>query len=168
MQHVDHIARRALTGIESQNNSELDGLVDGVGGGADGVAVLPLQQQPRLLRAGVEGLVRVLRAEPSASLRACASAAGCAAADRSRDRAAPSRSARASGSAADSRAPAARTATPRARREALPARRSRPRRCSSPRAACAPPTRRARDRGSSRGPASQTAERPTLGGRLST
>ena len=35
-------------------------MIDGVGGGADGVAVLPLHQNPRLLRARVERLVRVL------------------------------------------------------------------------------------------------------------
>ena len=35
-------------------------MIDGVGGGADGIAVLPLHQNPRFLRARVERLVRIL------------------------------------------------------------------------------------------------------------
>ena len=61
MQHVDHVAGRSLAVREPERGeSVLDGLIDGVGGGADGVAVLPFHQNPRFLRARVERLVRVL------------------------------------------------------------------------------------------------------------
>lgn len=43
-----------------KRESVLDGLIDGVGGGADGIAVLPLHQNPRFFRARVERLVRIL------------------------------------------------------------------------------------------------------------